>query len=105
MGMSDGTMDWIHIYDFYDCGQWFVYDEEQNYPTTASLSFVQNEWCPSEDNGDDNNDERVIPPGDNTQHNVSSNEERPTMDEDDKTILIVGVAVFVLFCISAIAFF
>merc|ERR1712129_267108 len=47
----------------------------------------------------------VVPPGDNTQHNTLGDEEKPRMADDDKTILIVGVAVFVLFCVSAIAYF
>merc|ERR1712228_626968 len=47
MSATDGSLDWIHIYDFYDCDKWFVYDENENYPTSASLSFVENEWCES----------------------------------------------------------
>merc|ERR1712228_161296 len=76
MSATDGSLDWIHIYDFYDCDKWFVYDENENYPTSASLSFVENEWCESEENDDANNND-----------------------------LVIVVAIFVIFCIAAIAYF
>lgn len=106
MGPSDGSLDWIYIKDFYSCvGGWFNYDENQNYPTTATLSFTQNSWCEQETNSNDNdNNNGNVTPGDKT--NIGTkNEEKAKMSSTGKAILWICITIFILFCIGAISYF
>jgi len=105
MGASDGSLDWIYIKHFYSCiGGWFDYNENENYPTTASLSFIQSTWCEQDTNNDGSIGGGNVKPGDKTNIGTTT-EEKPKMSSTAKGILWTCVTIFILFCIAAISYF
>lgn len=108
MSAADGSLDWIpdQYQDFYQCPHWFNYDDDMSWPTRASLSFLQNEYCPSTDSGTNNgvNNNVVAGTGQKTQTGTDS-QKKKTVSGATLAVLWSLLGVFIAACLVFIGIF
>lgn len=106
MNANDGSFDWIpeNYTHFYECQHWFDYEEDMSYPSIASLSFQQNEYCPSDTAGSSNPGAAVVAPGQKTNTGTDAENKRK-IDGTTLAILWTLLGLFIAACLVFIGVF
>jgi len=102
---ADGTLDYnpADFTHFYECSNWFAYENGMSYPSGELLSWTLWYQC-DDDDGNSNNGGGVVGPGEKTD-NGSDAVEESKMSSGAKAVLWIILSIFIVACVVFIVYF